>query len=41
MSGNVRAIVRKRKQIQTPLSTMEDINPKDLVDYFRGRCQKV
>jgi len=38
--GNVRAIVRKRKQIQTQLSTMENINPKDLVDYFRGAAKK-
>jgi hypothetical protein len=38
--GNVRAIVRKRKQIQTQLSTMENINPKDLVDYFRAAAKK-
>ena len=38
--GNVRAIVRKRKEIQKKLSTMKSINPKDLVDYFRGTAEK-
>ncbi len=38
--GNVRAIVRKRKNIQKQLSGMESINPKDLVDYFRGAAKK-
>jgi len=34
--GNKRAIVKKRKEIQKELSRMESINPKDLVDYYRG-----
>ena len=35
-TGNVRAITDKRKEIQEELSRMESINPRDLVDYYRG-----
>ena len=34
--GNKRAIVKKRKEIQKQLSHMKSINPRDLVDYYRG-----
>ncbi len=35
-TGNTRAIVKKRKEIQEGLSRMKSINPRDLVDYYRG-----
>jgi hypothetical protein len=34
--GNKRALVNTKKAIQKELSCMESINPKDLVDYYKG-----
>lgn len=39
-SGNKRALVKKRKEIQEELSDMKSINPRDLVDYYRGIVQR-
>ena len=39
-SGNKRNIVKKRKEIQEELSDMKSINPRDLVDYYRGVVEK-
>jgi len=39
--GNKRAIMKKRKEVQKQLSRMESINPKDLVDYYRGVVEKL
>ena len=39
--GNKRAIMKKRKEVQKELSRMESINPKDLVDYYRGVVERL
>ena len=38
--GNKWAIVKKRKDIQKELSHMKSINPRDLVDYYRGVVER-
>lgn len=38
--GRVRAITKKRKDIQNQLAGSTAINPKDLVDYYRGLKQR-
>jgi hypothetical protein len=38
--GGVRAITKKRKDIQEQLAGSTSINPKDLVDYYRGLKQR-
>jgi hypothetical protein len=40
-SGKQRTIGRKRKKAQEELSNMKSINPKDLVDYYRGISKKM
>ena len=39
-NGNKRNIVKKRKEIQKELSGMKSINPRDLVDYYRGIVER-
>jgi len=34
--GSVRAITNRRKSVQKELAKHSTINPKDLVDYYRG-----
>jgi hypothetical protein len=39
-TGGTRAIVAKRKNIQNSLAQASRINPRDLVDYYRGIARK-
>lgn len=39
--GSTRTIVKKRKEIQKELSSMKSINPRDLVDYYRGIAERL